>query len=166
MSAVEHTARFMDLLAWFNEHGPIQIDTVTLAERTGIPERSLLRHTKRMEALALIVIERPAGFGVGREANRYRAVVTPDAWRRRSQETLRAQAKAARKEREARAKRLRSEAEVAAVNEAAATELSRILETLDAPDPVIVELERSIVAQMTGDPSEEDLVDAWLGGGL
>lgn len=168
MSQVEHTPRFYTLLAWLNEQGPagIQIKSDLLAEATGIPERSLHRHLKRMEELHLIVVDRPATLGGGREANIYRALVTAPTWRSRSQALLRTEEQKKKKAREAATKARRSQEAAVAQAAANAVEMRAILDTLDAPDPLIVELEQSVTKKMLGDPSDEDLIDAWLGGSL
>lgn len=164
---VEHTARFLDLLSWFHDQGEtVQIGTDALAEAVGIPERSLMRHLRRMEDLNLIVVSRPSSIGAGRECNIYRPLVTAATWKRRSQEALRAEQRAKDRAREAARRAHKSQAKAAQVAAQAAEELRAIVETLDAPDPIIVELEQSVVKKMLGDPSEDDLIDAWLGGSL
>jgi len=166
--AVEHTKRFHDLLGWLWGHGTegVAIGYEAMSEQTGIPERSLGRHLSRMEELSLIVVDRPAAIGEGRAYNHYRAIVTPDTWRTRSQQALRAERRQKDRAREAARRAHKSQAQAAKVQAEAAAELHAILETLDAPDPLIVELEASVTKKMLGDPTDDDLIDAWIGGGL
>lgn len=162
---VEHSERFAELLTWLYERSPIQVSNEELVEGTGIPARSLYRHLKRMEELSIIVVDRTSEFGHGRLFNRYTVLVDPDTWRARAAATLADRRKREREEKRRDAAALRTEAQIAAANERAAAEIRAAAEMFAYPDPVILHAEESVRRAAFGDGgTDEELIDAWIGG--
>lgn len=162
---VERSPRFREVLDYIHTHGPLQMPFEELVEAVGVPERSLHRHLRRMEELGLVIVDRSAMFGEGREPNRYRAIVTPKQWDERMRATLAEDERAKARERDRRRRALRSEQDAALAAEAAQAEMLRMVEELDQPDPIIVQIEETLALNILG-IEDADLVDAWLGGDL
>jgi hypothetical protein len=118
-----------------------------------------------MEELGLVIVDRSAMFGEGREPNRYRAIVTPSQWAERMRATLADDERAKARDRERRRRALRSEQEAALAAEAAQAEMVRMVEEIERPDPIIVQIEETLALNILG-LEDADLVDAWLGGEL
>lgn len=93
---IEASERWTRLMEWFAANGGlephgVQIRADELAAQVGIPYRSLLTYTRRMERLRVLHIRRTTvdgAFGSPRAANIYRLLVSPDEWPERRREII------------------------------------------------------------------------------